>query len=492
MSPVKRALALGLITSAVIAAPANAGEIVFSDEDGIHVASDDGSNERLLISPDDIPGAVAVYDPWIQPNGGSLVFSARTPAGYNGLYCGFRCAGVYKLDASGTITRLSPPAIDCQDTVLCTGLDVDARLTADGNRVFFNQVYAEPNTSGTFNSISRPFVAPAAGAGSIADAAELTGRCNGPSAYTPSPVDANDYVYVDCPDSVYGYAIRRGDTGEELVYEDAQIQDLAWRADGGALADVETGSDPGIWTLPLDGSKAPVHSVQLTFDWDNSASETEVTYVAADRVAFTYGDAIHVAPADCNCGIDGATKILDANTVSGLAWTSGTVPVPAAPTTPGGGGGGTGGGQTGGGQTGGGQVGGGQNPGNGNGGGGQVTPPAVKAGLTPKSAKLKTALKGLTVPFTASAPGKLTLTATVDAKTAKKLKLVKKGTKAVVVAGGTATLPKPGAGNAKLAFKKALVKKLGKAKSLKLTITGSFTPASGLTQNVTSTVTLNR
>ena len=123
-----RALMLAILGCLAVAAPASAGQIVFNANDEIRVANDDGSGERTLITPADVPGSVSVYYPWVQPNGGDLLFSARTPfAGANGLFCGFHCVGVYRLDSTGTITRISGAPTDCPPGDQCSGFDTDAR-----------------------------------------------------------------------------------------------------------------------------------------------------------------------------------------------------------------------------------------------------------------------------------------------------------------------------------------------------------------------------
>jgi hypothetical protein len=477
----------------VAAALASAGTLVYNADDTIYAANDDGSGQRALITPDDVHGAVSVYYPWVQPNGSTVVFSARTPyAGYNGLYCGFHCVGVYRWDA-GTITRLSPAPIGCGND-LCSGLDTDPRITADGSRYFYEQVYAEPNSSGSFNSISTPFVAPAVAGGGGSNS-ELKGACNGNDNYSPSPVDADDYLYVDCVgNGNYDYAIKRGDSGEFVAADDVAVDGLAWRADGGALADSESGGDPGIWTIDL-ASQTPKHLVQLTWDYDHSQYSASPTFVGNDKVAFFYGNQIRVAPTSCDtCSVDQTSAIIDAADGKGLAWTSKPVVATERPSgggqsgggQTGGGDGKTGGGQTGGGQTngGGGQTGGGQT----NGGGGQ-TGGGTTAALAPKKAKIKTALKGLKVPFTATGTGSLKLTARLDAKTAKKLGL---GKKAITVATGSASATKAGSSAVVLKFNKKYAKKLGKAKSLKLALSGSFIPTGGAAQKVTATVSLAR
>src|SRR5687768_18587593 len=101
-----------LVALAASATPALAGQIVYSAEpaDGdsqIRVMNDDGSNDRLLVHENDIPGAQSVYKPYVSPDGATVVFQARTPGpGSAGVYCGFRCSGIYAY-SGGTGTLVS-------------------------------------------------------------------------------------------------------------------------------------------------------------------------------------------------------------------------------------------------------------------------------------------------------------------------------------------------------------------------------------------------
>ena len=478
-SPI-RALPLALLIGLVAAAPASAGQIVFNTNDEIHVANDDGSGERTLITKADVPGAVSVYDPFVQPNSNTVVFTARTPYdGFNSVYCGFSCAGVYRWDA-GQITRMSYEPSPCPRNNPCSGLDVSPKISADGSRFFYDQIYYEPNSSGTFNSTSRDFEAPAVAQG-VSQGTEQKGNCARPQSHVYSPVGM-DFAYVDCVGSgSYDEAITfkpAGGAARTLASDDGTPVNLAFRPDGGRIVDSENGADPGIWSVSTDATNPdPQQIVSLSWDYQHSQSSTTPAFVGNDRIAYGYGGEIRVAPTSCHaCTLDQTTKVLSAPDNKGLAWTSQTIPVVTRGSEQ---------------QQ---QQGGNQqqqqqqqqqNNQQQNGGGFTAT-------LAPRSAKLRTALKGLAVPFQATGPGTLTLSAQLDARTAKKLKLVKKGTKAVTVASGKASPKAAGPASVKLSFTKAALKRLKKARSLKLSLTGTFAPASGAAQPVKATVTIKR
>ena len=490
MSTALRACALAIFACLLAAAPASAGQIVFNSGDTIYVANDDGSGKRALITPADVPGASSVYYPYVSPNGQTVVFSART--GVGGVYCGFSCVGVYRWD-NGQITRLSYATSSCPPGDLCAGLDVDPKITADGSKYYYELVYAEPGGQyGAPQTISTHYVAPAVFEG-VRQETELKadnvdpGACK-PSSIVPHPGDGDTFAFVGC-DTGQGSssAIKikpAGGAASQIAVDDCDISELAWSPDGSRIADSECGADAGIWTVkPTAGSPDPVQVLNLTWDSDHSSYSTSPAFIGNDRIAFIYGTEVRSVSAGCQgCGLGDSAKLADVTDPKGLAWTAKTLPVVqkgGTGTTPGGTGttpGGTG-------TTPGGT---GTNGGNGNAGGPQAT-------LAPRKLKLAAALKGLAVPFKASGAGTLSLKAQLDAKTAKKLKLIKKGTKPVSVASGKATAKTAGDSTAKLKFTKTAAKQLKKAKSLKLKLVGTVTPAGGgAAQAVSATVTITK
>jgi hypothetical protein len=134
--------------------------------------------------------------------------------------------------------------------------------------------------------------------------------------------------------------------------------------------------------------------------------------------------------------------------------------------------------------------------GGGGGGGGiarDLTAPIGKLALV-KRQKLRTALsKGLKVTVECNEPCSSTLTATLDAKTAKKFKLLKRKSRAKTVkvaAGKLAT--GPGRRTATLKFTSAAKKRLKKAKTLKLVVTAALADASGNKASKKLTASLKR
>ncbi len=464
MSSALRACALALFLCLLAAAPASAGQIVYSSNDNILVANDDGSNVRTLLTPADVPGATSLYNVHVDPNGSKVVFSARTPFS-GGIFCGFNCVGVYVLDGDD-LSRVSGNPIGCSGDP-CLGLDVDPKITADGSRVFYERIYGEPGgTYGTPQTISNSYVAPAVDNGASQEtelSKEAVGAdCARPGSFVPNPANQDEFAWVDCwPDFNAGLssALRVGSQtiGGDDYYE---IVGIAWRPDGQQLVSVENGDEKGIWLYNRDGSGTPRQIVAVA-DWgsDNSQSSVNPTFVGNDKVAYYWSGQIRTVPTSCDkCAPDQGSPLLASPEGDGLAWTGRSVPVP-----------GQGGGQ--------------------NGGGNMMMGGGGFEAFAPAKIKLATALKGLKIPFKAPSAGKLSLKATIDAKTAKKYKL---GRKALTVASGKAAPSGAVESTVKLKFTKAAVKRLKKAKSLKLKISGTWTPAGGSAQKLSGSLTLRR
>ena len=439
---------LAVAACAAFAAPASAGQFVYGSGDDIRVVNDDGTGDRVLIPLDAVPEAVSLSSPWVAPDGETVLFEAKTPAGgIDSVWCGFNCGAIYQLH-NGQISRLSGAVADCPDR-FCTGLNIDPRLGPDGT-LYHQMVYAEPTWSGSMATTSTEYFTPAGGAQTELPDGECGNTDDSPQ---PSPTAAGEYAITNYCVGGDGWVILVQDVqgnSQKLVYDDARFTNITYRGDGAQLASVESGGDTGIWTYQRDGSAAnPV--VSLAFTAEQDAYKTELAYQGTSKLAFVWNHAIRTVDASCSgCTLDDAPVLLQSADVDGLAWTAKTVPgLPAQ--TPGGGTGGGGGGGT-------------QDPGTtppAGDGGGAAGPLATLGKLS--TAKLAKALKaGITVPFAAPGAGKLELTA-------------RKGGK--VVARGSKSVGAAGPATAKLRFTKAARKKLRKAKKVTLEVSGLWAGA---------------
>jgi hypothetical protein len=468
-------LATTLAALAASAAPALAGQIVYSTEpaDGdaqIRVMNDDGSNDRLLVHEDDIPGAESVYNPYVSPNGDTVVFQARTPSpGGYGVYCGFRCSGIYAY-SGGTITRISQDPTDCAPGDLCLGLDVDPRITGGGGTLFYEMIYGEPGGQyGTPQTISTNYYRTMApGGGDEVEVPETS--CGKGSNVTPNAaVDGQFATSTYCLNGDYSLKVLDMNGAEETIgFDDAEFADPVFRGDGEVLAGAEDGADPGLWLYPRDGSN-PHRLAAITWDSDHRPFYANPTFVGSDTVAFIHGDTIRTVPTSCDsCAVGSADTLASPAGVDAIAWTSKDIPDPVVdvPTdtrggtqvpTPGPGAvkgaPGT------------------QKP------GGPANPGTLPLDLkvAPKT-KLAAALRaGLVVPFVANQPGRLTMRATVAPALAKKLRLVRRKTrKPVVVAKGATNVAGAGEAAVTLKFTAAAKKRLKRAKSVPLALSGTF------------------
>ena len=341
-SAARRARRLTLLLGAALAAltasasPALAGQIVYSTEpaDGdsqIRVMNDDGTNDRLLVHENDVPGAEAVYKPYVSPGGDTVVFQARTPSptGY-GIYCGFRCSGIYAYSA-GTITRISQPPTDCPPGDLCMGLDVDPRITGGGSHLFYTLIYGEPGGDwGAPQTISTNYfrtVVP--GGGDEIEVPETS--CGEGSSITPNPaVDGEFAASAYCLDGEYALKVLNVGGGEEqtLGTDDAEFSTPAFRGDGQALAGAEDGDDPGLWLYQRDGSPSR-RIAAITWDDEQRPFDTNPTFVGGDQVAFIHGETIRTLPTSCDaCGLDQTRVLATATDVDAVAWTAQNLPDP--------------------------------------------------------------------------------------------------------------------------------------------------------------------
>ena len=450
------------LAAVLLAAPtAHAGQFVYGSGDDIRVVDDDGSDDRVLVPLSAVPGAISLYSPWVAPNGTTVLFQARTPhPGMSGLYCGFNCVGIYALQ-DGAVFRISGGTTDCAGDQ-CFGLNLDPRLGPDG-ALYHQLLYGEYDGDFTPSTLTNEFVTPPGG-----EETELPdGECgNTDDSPEPNPVVPGEYAISNYCVGGDGYTLMIQDVAgnsEKRFFDDYAFTNIVYRGDGQMLASVEDGADAGLWTYPRSGG-TPHQALPLTYTDEQSAYDTHLTFVGQSRLGFVWNDAIRTVAADCaGCALGSAATVIQSTDVDGLAWTAQAVPgITSDPGT-----------------------GPGSGPGSGPGTGPGTTPAATLAAITSRPKLAKALRKGIKVPFTATAPGELRLTATIAGKLAKKLKLAKTARKPVVVAKGAATLAAAGQGTAKLKFTAAARKRLKKARKVALALGGTFAgtalPASKLT-----------
>ena len=352
-----RPLLLIATTVAALSASAGsamAGQLVYSTEpsDGdaqIRVMNEDGSNDRLLVHEDDIPGAEAVYKPYVSPDGSTVVFQARTPGpGSGGIYCGFRCSGIYAY-RGGQISRISaepdrlparrpvpgpghPPARDRQRQQRL----LLAALRRAGRPVRHAADHVDELLPLDVRERPRP--------------RSRTPRAARATTSPPNPkVEGQFAVSTYCIGTGGSYSLatmNMNGTGEQiLAYDDGAFSNPAFRGDGQVIVGAEDGGDPGIWLYFRDGSTLPTRIASLTWGSDNSPFTTNPTFMGTGKVAFVYDETIRTVPTTCNsCTINQTGSLGHHKEVDAVAWTSQSIPDPvrpAPPAPPAGNGGGT-------------------------------------------------------------------------------------------------------------------------------------------------------
>jgi hypothetical protein len=465
-----RTTLLAAAAALTFTATASAGQIVYSTEpaDGdaqIRVMNDDGSNDRLLVHEDDIPGAESVYKPYVSPDGATVVFQARTPGpGSGGVFCGFRCSGIYAY-SGGTVTRISQNPIDCPDGDLCLGLDVDPRITGGGQHVFYQLIYGEPNSWGNPSTSTTNYLrSMTPGDGNEVEVPQTS--CGEGTSVTPNPaVDGQFATSAYCVGTGGSYSLKVLDMNgneETLGFDDADFSNPVFRGDGQLLAGAEDGNDPGLWLYPRDGSN-PHRIVAMTWDDDKRPFDTNPTFIGNDRLAFIDGQTIRTVPTSCDsCSLGSTGSLGDRAAVDAIAWTSRDIPSPVAPDQAGNGGGGQGPAPR--------PV---PSPGPAPG----PAQPAAQAFVlrAPAKAKLAKALRsGIKVPFTATKTGRLSMRATVPGALAKRLRLARRAGKPVVVARGATNVTRAGEAVVTLRFTAAAKKRLKRSRSVALKLAGTF------------------
>jgi hypothetical protein len=352
-----------IVSAFAVAQPASA-TIVYEHGREVWAMNDDGSDQRALAGGGPLGMEAGVGNPHVAPNGSTVVFEGSTNRNYHTCsggvqYWGLHTTGVYRW-SDGVVSRLSqsPAPLQCATS---WHLQPEARTDGRVLNLFWS------NASG--NQIKGFQSGPQDGP---SDSGSPTGCDNDIDLADPSPNPANpaQYVYLGCEGSggSSAIALTQGSSHQGFSFDDAPQLGVGWRSDGGLVAAIERGTEPGIWTYtPIPGNANPVHVLNGTFGSDIG---DDVSFAGAgnERILFASGGDIWSIPASCTaatCSFPGsATRLTTSGQNEDPSWTSASL-------RPASGGGTTGGGTTGGGTTGGGGPGT-QGPITGGGGGGSV------------------------------------------------------------------------------------------------------------------------
>ncbi len=140
----RRSLLASLVALAAlaVAAPAWAGQIVYTHGNDLWAMNDNGTNQHLLVTGAQVGGQIGFSGSGgdlgvgVEPNGNGIAFDAAVPASDG--KCSANCPGLYSL-LNGKLLRLSGAPADCSTiTTYCGGEDIDPAVTSNGHVVYYS------------------------------------------------------------------------------------------------------------------------------------------------------------------------------------------------------------------------------------------------------------------------------------------------------------------------------------------------------------------
>ena len=370
--------ARGVVTSALasfavlgvlaLAPAANAGQIVWSANNGIWAMNDDGSHPHQLISgvapqlAASLPSGT-VSAPDIFQNGGTTVlFLGQTTAfapSSAPTACGADCSGTYEL-RGGTLSELGPPPAPAAGAAY---FETQPRVTADGQELFGSALYTGIVGSSIGGSATALVERPLTVGATVAPWSNTSSETRPVSGFdgAADPADRTQAAWVEqqacnfvflgqnaCQYAVHVGGSSAGAGATIAIYDKEYVHaadgsssqgptSLAWSSDGTTLLMVDPyAPNTGIYAFPAAGDPAtkPVTEVLAqpsgwTFGQARFAG-SKIVFDAHEQVAGkTTGD-IFTVPANCTAATctfpSSATNLTNdppANSTN-PAWTSAT------------------------------------------------------------------------------------------------------------------------------------------------------------------------
>jgi hypothetical protein len=373
------------------AAPAFAGQIVYTHGGDLWVMNDNGTGQRLLATQAQVGGSIqnSAVDPGVsvEPGSTGIAFAASVPASDGS--CSGNCPGLWSL-VGGKLTRLSPPPTDCSNgnpTITCQTDYVSPTVARNGNVIYTYEslglvfgcgIYYCGNSGGY--SWEQEFQ-PVDGSGSAAAWPLPAGStANTDAGLEPGgfisnlasdPADPTKLVYngngqnsISCgqtagascaPLDVEGTSSGSPSVNQPSL-DSGGYQAVAFSQDGSEIADIEDTTTPGIWVYPSSQSytsNAPQFFWALKDPGQSSATSSNLvmnglTFVGNDELVFSADDNLWSMTSSCwstqananspapQCGTFGASPVnvtqlttdgTASNPDSQPAWTSSTATV---------------------------------------------------------------------------------------------------------------------------------------------------------------------
>jgi Tol biopolymer transport system component len=310
----------------VLAAPAHAGQIVFSRDSGadqmqLWTMNDRGRGARLLVGNEPL-GLSTLREAAVSRDGRTIAFSGHTNrnAGTFGgqFHYGVNATGLY-LWRSGQIRRVTGDPAPCNG---CSTFETKPSLTPEGDTVTAETFFSNAQ-SGNFG---RLLVRPGGGG----DANVFATACDDTSLDDPAAAPrGNRIAYVGCGDDVLVAGPGRADErAAHTVRRRGQFapetSSPAWSPDGSRLVAVDRPGDETteIWTFAADGSDQ-----RLVLTAPAGIAIRTVTWMGAGRllfdVNFDNGTDLWTVPTGCSaCAFPaGVTRLTNNGTSRDPAWT---------------------------------------------------------------------------------------------------------------------------------------------------------------------------
>ncbi len=385
-----RASLLAMIATAVLVpAVASAGQIVFVRQAGVGAGetnlwamNEDGSSQRMLLAQNQNgDGVSGLNEPNLLPTGVNLAFQGSSEAPGGG--CGVNCIGVYTL-VGGVVTRVSAPVVPCHTFVntFCSLSDIDngPTLTDDGRVLYlhtgagvgvecgiFCGIYAatgntyiiQPILGGSPNQWPWP-------TNTYEPPAEQGGYASSPVA---DPANPELILYAGIEDNgifppdEYHPLVVDNSSGQSYIVSDDDVEQggYTWSPNGEYIADIEGGTEPGIWVYKDVKETKPDVAEHLWYvmatppKTANGGGLTgDLSVTNAGNIIFgSGGDIYSLAQSGCwgpgaheatepekpNCTLAEAKQLTTSGVDGDATWTESTQPIvvnaPVSTTSPG-------------------------------------------------------------------------------------------------------------------------------------------------------------
>ena len=350
------------VLAAAIAAPAaSAGQFVVVQGGDVVAMKDDGSGAHALVAPAQLPGMGEVDGASVQPNATRIAFTAMWSGAHDEMFrwtppalgaCGLNCVGVYRLDG-GAAQRLTGAAATCWPSA-CSSVDDGPQVASNGeifnDRDLTTYTYAPSGPCGGWcPEISGDTIVHWSTAGAVQAAPKTLCDDYGttdPKFVASDPTRPAHLLYSNCHDSSDGnYVLIDGGSDPSSTADDSVIDSdpgaiayPAFSPDGGTIAELRLGSQPGVWT----SSHGAAWVRRIALDGVHDVGEVHV--LSGGRLGFVADGGLYSISGTCTaatCAFPAAATQLASGVADEWGWTVSTAaitplatPQPAAPAPP--------------------------------------------------------------------------------------------------------------------------------------------------------------